>query len=51
MIAFSSRTGASDRNDAARILGAKRGFMKPFRMEDLLDEIRVQLAEGESARV
>jgi len=51
VITFSGRAGASDHNDAAAVLGAKRGFMKPFRIEDLLHEIHVQLADGNPARL
>ena len=51
VITFSGRAGASDHNDAAQVLGAKRGFMKPFQIEHLLDEIRLQLAAGNPARV
>jgi DNA-binding response OmpR family regulator len=46
---FSGRAGASDQNEAALLLGARRGFTKPFRVSDLLDAIRPHLADENSA--
>jgi len=44
----SGATGATDHIDAARMLGAKGGFAKPFRLGALLDAIREQLVHGGS---
>lgn len=37
---MSGKDGAEDHNEVARMLGAKRGFGKPVRMEELLDAIK-----------
>ena len=44
---MSGKDGAADHNEVARLLGAKRGFEKPVRMEKLLEVICRQLMEPE----
>ena len=39
IFAMSGKDGAEDHNEVARMLGARRGFRKPVRVEDLLGVI------------
>ena len=35
----------TDNNEAAELLGAKRSFLKPFRIEELLEAVRKEMVE------
>ena len=48
---FSGQEGAGDRNEVARLLGAKRGFEKPFKIDDLLGAIREDIWARRKPRV
>lgn len=41
---FSGRLGGADYGAAASILGARRGFSKPFRVAELVEAIRQELS-------
>ncbi len=40
---ISGRYGAGDHNEVARMLGARRGFRKPARMEESMEAVQATL--------